>query len=171
MQLPKTQTSVTSLAKRNTTALPNLPPAPYLCPRPQVPLPFPSFPQEIGRVRTRLPSSNPLQASSSPTPNQKAPPPAETQIQSADPNSVEARRAPGRDPTKQMPPSPSPPSAASEFLPLPKRRRGLHDEGLTSAKNTQREKNTAVLRQRTHVRALIPRSSRCWNATCSPFRP
>ena len=82
------------------------PPAPCLCPRPRGSLPFPSFPQKIGRLWTRLPSSDLHQASSSPPPNQKASPPAETQIHSCsvDPDAAGARRAPGRDTTKRIPP-------------------------------------------------------------------
>ena len=44
--------------------------------------------REIGRLRARLTSSGPHQASSSPPPNQKASPPAETRFRSVDPDAA-----------------------------------------------------------------------------------
>ena len=64
-------------------------------------------------------------------PSQASPAPPSTQQASVDPDAAGARRAPGRDTTKRIPPLLHPfppddaPSAASEVLPLPKRHRGL----------------------------------------------
>jgi len=66
----------------------------------------------------------------SPPPTQKASPPAEKHS-SVDPDAAGMRSATGRDTTKRIPPLLNPfppdgaPSAASKFLPLPKRHHGL----------------------------------------------
>ena len=92
-------------------------PAPCPCPRPRAPSPF-LLSQAYGRDYRFRPSPS----FSSPPPTQKA---------SVDPDAAGARRAPGRDTTKQISPLLHPfppddaPSAASEVLPLPKRHRGL----------------------------------------------
>jgi len=50
------------------------------------------------------PSSDPQQTYSSPSPNQKASPPAKTRIRSVDPDAAGARCAPGCDPIKRITP-------------------------------------------------------------------